>query len=193
MNVILLGQSWLASELLKQLVTTGRPPAAVCPDQPEDRLGITARGFGLPVIPFGDVPVCDLILAAHCHRFIPAETRALARHGVLAYHPSLLPRHRGRDAVVWTISFREAITGGTTYWMDDGADTGPIEEQRWCHVARDDTPASLWRRSLGPMGLEMMLDAVRRLEAGIAPRRTPQPEEYATWEPALKRPALKQG
>ncbi len=191
MNVVLLGQSWLATEVLKRLVTTGRPPVAVCPDHTGDRLETVARGFGLRIVALEDIPRCDVILAAHCHRFIPAKTQALAKHGVLAYHPSLLPRHRGRDAVIWTIAFRDAITGGTTYWMDDGADTGPIEEQRWCHVAKDDTPASLWRRSLGPMGIDMILDAVRRLEAGIAPKCALQPEEYATWEPSLKRPPLK--
>lgn len=191
MRVIILGQKWLAAEALKALATTGRPPVGVCPDVPGDRLEVAARGLGVPVLGPDELPECDLFLAAHCHRYIPSGTRALARHGVLAYHPSLLPRHRGRDSIAWTIAFGDPVTGGTTYWMDDGADTGPIEEQRWCHVAGGDTPASLWRRSLGPMGVEMLLDGVRRLEAGVAPRRLPQPEEYATWEPSLSRAPLR--
>jgi len=46
----------------------------------------------------------------------------------LAYLSSLLPRHRGRDAVLWDIHMKESINGGILYWMDDGADKGNIEK-----------------------------------------------------------------
>ena len=60
--------------------------------------------------------------------------RARFRLGVLAYHPSLLPAHRGRDATRWAIHMLERVTGGTVYWMDDGVDTCPLEAQDFCHI-----------------------------------------------------------
>ena len=191
MNIVLIGQKWLCMQVLYGLVKAGLPPAAVLPDATGGSLENAASGLGIPVMGFGDAPGCDLMLAAHCHRFIPAPVRERSRLGVLAYHPSLLPRHRGRDAIHWTLAMGDPIAGGTTYWMDDGADTGPMESQDWCHVAKDDTPATLWRRALGPMGVRMLLADAMRLASGAHPARRPQDEAFATWEPALSRPALK--
>jgi methionyl-tRNA formyltransferase len=98
-------------------------------------------------------------------------------------HPSLLPRHRGRDAVVWAVHMRDQVTGGTAYWLDDGADTGDIAAQDWCWVKPGDTAEALWRRELAPMGLRLLSGVLTRLDAGEVPR-TPQDPDMATWEPA---------
>ena len=110
--------------------------------------------------------------------------------GGLAYHPSLLPRHRGRDAVRWTIAMREPIAGGSVYWMDEGADTGPIEAQGWCHVLPGEDAAALWRRELAPMGVRLLVQAVSRLAGGKKPLAVPQDERVATGEPAFTRQRL---
>jgi methionyl-tRNA formyltransferase len=125
----------------------------------------------------------DLILCAHAHVFVTASARQKARLGALGYHPSLLPRHRGRDAIVWTLHMGDLVAGGSAYWLDDGADTGDIAAQDWCWVKPCDTPDGLWRRELGPIGLRLLGDVLKRLDAGEVPRR-PQDEAVATWEPA---------
>ena len=126
----------------------------------------------------------DVILCAHAHIFIPGAARLAAKFGALGYHPSLLPRHRGRDAVRWAIHMGDVVTGGTCYWMDDGADTGPIAAQDWCWIRPGDTPEVLWRRDLGPMGLRLFGQTLAALDEG---RRVAgdQPIELATWEPAF--------
>ena len=125
----------------------------------------------------------DLILCAHAHIFVTPEARQKARFGALGYHPSLLPRHRGRDAIVWTLHMRDLVAGGTAYWLDDGADTGDIAAQDWCWVKPGETPEGLWRGELAPMGLRLLRDVLARLDAGEAPRM-PQDPTMATWEPA---------
>lgn len=47
---------------------------------------------------------------------------------------------------------RNPIAGGAVYWMDDGADTGNIAAQDWCHVFPTDDARTLWRRDLAPDG-----------------------------------------
>lgn len=191
MRVVIFGQKWLAVEVLKVLLAMPRVTVtAVCPDANSGRLTGAAEAAGVPILSMQDLPCCDLGVAAHCQRYIPAEVRARCGLGVLAYHPSLLPRHRGRDAVHWTVTMRDPVAGGTVYWMDDGADTGPLEKQDWCHVLPGDTPGEIWRRELAPMGVRLLTECVDRLASGARPSAARQDERAATWEPAMIRTKL---
>ena len=191
MKIVLFGQKWLAVEVLRELLRLpGVEISAVCPDTEQDRLAAEARQRGIPVVGMSAVPACDMAVAAYCQKYIPAGVRARCGLGVLAYHPSLLPRHRGRDAVRWSIAMRDPVAGGSVYWMDDGADTGPIEAQDWCHVLPGEDAAALWRRVLAPMGVRLLVQAVARLTKGEKPLARPQDEHAATWEPAFTRQRL---
>ena len=75
--------------------------------------------------------------------------------------------------------------------MGDGVDTGDTVCQDWCHVLPDDTPQSLWRRSLGPMGVLLLTQAVKWLARDGILHTMRQDERCATWEPALAREPLK--
>lgn len=195
MRVVIVGQQWLACELLRLVQHRGDIVVAVIAPA-GDRLQAAAEGSSVPVVACGrkvtgaDIPAgTDIILAAHAHVFIDAGARAAARYGALGYHPSLLPRHRGRDALRWALHMREAVTGGTVYWMDDGADTGPIAAQEWCHIRPDDDARSLWRRELAPIGLALFGRVLAELDAGIVTAR-PQLADLASWEPAFSRRQL---
>ena len=85
----------------------------------------------------------DVIVAAHSHDFISGRVRSRAKYGAIGYHPSLLPRHRGRDAIEWALRFGDPISGGTVYWLGETMDGGPIAAQDWCWVRRGDTAAAL--------------------------------------------------
>lgn len=203
MRVVLVGQKWLAVQLLERCLAMGIEVAQVIAPEPQpgaapDSLERAASDLGVPVCRAGrsvraeQVPSCDVILAAHAHSFIGAAARAKARLGALGYHPSLLPRHRGRDAIHWAVHMREPVTGGSLYWMDDGADTGPVVAQSWCHIRPGDTAAALWRRDLAPMGLALFDQVLARLASGDPCRGVVQDPELATWEPAWQPRALAQ-
>jgi methionyl-tRNA formyltransferase len=200
MRVVIIGQKWLAAELLALCTALGVVVVqVVTPDLGEarqDALERAAAQLGISVhrvsghIDHCRIQPCDLLLVANAHTFISSEVRSKALLGALAYHPSLLPRHRGRDAVRWAIHMRESVTGGTLYWLDDGVDTGPVVAQQWCHIRPGDTPAALWRRELGPLGLRLFDDVLRRLLNGDACKGHPQDQELATWEPSWNRSKL---
>ena len=194
MKIVLFGQKWLAAEVLKAITALpGVDVVTVCPDtETPDVLRRAAFELGIPSSRNMDaLPRCDMAVAAHCQRYIPTAVRSRCGLGVLAYPPSLLPRHRGRDAVKWAVAMRDPITGGTVYWMDDGADTGPIEAQEWCHVLPGETAPEVWRRSLAPIGVRLLTETVARLATGGRPRARPQDERIATWEPAFTTRKLK--
>lgn len=192
MRVMIVGQKWFGAEVLRLCLARGDDVAAVSAPRVDDRLAAMATDAGVPLcqvdrrldaawVPEG----LDLILCAHAHVFITRDARQKARLGALGYHPSLLPRHRGRDAIHWAIHMRDLVTGGTAYWLDDGADTGDIAAQDWCWINPNDTPDELWRRELAPMGLRLLAGVLASLDAGLTTRR-PQPPVAATWEPAFK-------
>lgn len=131
----------------------------------------------------------DLIICAHSHDFIGQRTRLKARLGAIGYHPSLLPLHRGRDAVRWAIKMGDRVTGGSLYWLTDNVDAGPIAAQGWCFIRPDDTPEELWRRELFPLGLTLMEKALRDLLRGVIVA-VPQDEKLASWEPSFDRAPL---
>jgi methionyl-tRNA formyltransferase len=45
--------------------------------------------------------------------------------GIVGYHPSFLPRLRGRAVIPWTILLGVPSTGGTLFWIDDEQRGGP--------------------------------------------------------------------
>lgn len=190
MRVSIIGQRWLGATAADAFRGAGHTLVAVVAPSADDRLARAGSAAGARVVvsrrpraqDLGDG--VDLVVCAHAHAFVDAGVRSAARLGAIGYHPSLLPRHRGRDAIEWALRFRDPITGGTVYQLDDGADTGLVLLQDWCWIGPLDTAESLWRRELGPMGVRLLLAAAEGLADGLLVGR-PQRPDVATWEPAL--------
>ncbi len=190
MRILIAGQKRFGRAVLELLRRRGDDIAAVsCPESEEDSLHIGAMNYRLPVLPSKLTasmvpPGVDLIIAAHCHSFLSAATRSKAELGALGFHPSLLPRHRGRSAVEWAIRMQEPVTGGSLYWMDDTVDGGPIAAQDWCFIPPSISPSELWRDHIMPIGLRLFSQVL-----SLADQRKivaePQEVSIATWEPAI--------
>lgn len=126
----------------------------------------------------------DVIVAAHSHAFIGRQTRARARVAAIGYHPSLLPLHRGRDAIRWTIRDGDRATGGSVYHLTERTDGGPIAAQEHVLVPPGSTAESLWREHLAPLGVRLLLRVIDDLANDVR-IEVPQDEALATWEPAM--------
>lgn len=126
----------------------------------------------------------EVIVAAHSHAFIGRKTRARASVATIGYHPSLLPLHRGRDAIRWTIRDDDRVTGGTVYHLTQRTDGGPIAAQEHVLVPRQATAESLWRELLAPLGVRLLLRVVEDLANGRNVQ-VEQDESVATWEPSM--------
>lgn len=206
MNIFITGQKSFGKAVYLALKEDGHNIVGVAP-APQvkyyDKLHGIALRYNTPVVCDGKsltsdkIPDnTDLIVSAHSHWYVSDKAVAKARLGGIGYHPSLLPRHRGRDAVRWTIACGDPIAGGSIYWLDKAVDGGPILLQRHIHVGRSWDYHKLWKM-LFPHGVQMVRDAVAMLARGehIA---EPQDEQFATWEPPfepnarLHRPELPQ-
>ena len=190
MRILIAGKKRFGRSVLDLLSRSGHEIAAVsCPNQDADPLFAAAIDARLPVLPerltASMVPDrTDLIVAAHCHSYLSAATRNRAGLGALGFHPSLLPRHRGRSAIEWAIRMRDPITGGTAYWMNETVDGGPIAAQEWCFIPDGISARDLWRETIMPIGLRLISRAVELAATGRIVA-TPQNTSLATWEPAI--------
>lgn len=198
MNVLIAGQKWFGAETFRALrALPGVEVVAVCaPVDGEDRLAGQAGLYGVPLIPAGSLSAqtmpggVDLIVAAHSHDFIGERTRQRARWGGIGYHPSLLPLHRGRDAVRWAVRMRERVTGGTVYRLSNRVDGGSVLAQQHVFIRPDDTPEELWRRELAPLGVRLLSETAARFAESGYQHGEVQDEELATWEPSIGRPPM---
>jgi methionyl-tRNA formyltransferase len=195
MRVILAGQKSFGLAAYEMLLDAGHDVVGVWSPQRSDKLSDRATEDRLWVSTFQRTPKAvqmleaDLFVAAHSHDFISKQACAATGFGGMAYHPSLLPRHRGRDAVRWTIHMGDAVTGGSVYWLTDNVDGGPIAAQEHVLVRPGVDASTLWRTKLFPLGIQLLLDALDDIDRGVI-IEVPQDEACATWEPSWERPPL---
>lgn len=202
MRLVLIGQAAFGEAVLKALQEQGEEVVGVCaPATPEggrpDPLRATAEAAGLPVLPTRrlrrDQAVVqqyldlkpDLNVMAFVTDIIPESVLFAPPHQTIQYHPSLLPRHRGASAINWAIIQGDTTTGLTIFWPDAGIDTGPILLQRDVPIGPDDTVGSVYFNHLFPMGVEAMVESVRLVREGKAPR-IDQDHSQATYEPICR-------
>ncbi|XP_030893667.1 cytosolic 10-formyltetrahydrofolate dehydrogenase isoform X1 [Leptonychotes weddellii] len=210
MKIAVIGQSLFGQEVYCHLRKEGHEVVGVftVPDKDgkADPLGLEAEKDGVPVFKFPrwrvkgqalpDVVAkyqalgAELNVLPFCSQFIPMEVISAPCHGSIIYHPSLLPRHRGASAINWTLIHGDKKGGFTIFWADDGLDTGDLLLQKECEILPDDTVSTLYNRFLFPEGIKGMVQAVRLIAEGKAPR-LPQPEEGATYEGIQKKETAK--
>jgi methionyl-tRNA formyltransferase len=105
--------------------------------------------------------------------------------GCINVHGSLLPELRGAAPIQWAVIRGYRVTGVTTIFMDAGMDTGDMILKASVEIHPEDTAGALAAR-LAPLGAELLVETLRRLVLGTAPR-VPQDAALATYAPMLRR------
>ncbi len=130
---------------------------------------VTASPDALAVVAFG--------------RILTRRVLHAARHGAINLHFSLLPRFRGAAPVSWALASGEAVTGVTTFRIDEGLDTGDLLGQRQVLIAPGEHAPALLAR-LAATGATLLVETLAGLAAGSI-RPTPQDHDRATTAPIL--------
>lgn len=200
MKIFICGQKTFGREVLKALYNKGYEITGIAPP-PQEKYKDKMVGFamlkGIPIIsdcerlaskqiPDGT----DLVISAHSHWMISQKIIDKCTYGGIGFHPSLLPRHRGQDAVRWTVHMKDYITGGTIYKLGQKCDCGDIVLQKYLWVNPKWDYHKLWE-NLFPIGVEMVVEAVEMYDKykGMVPC-VEQNGKFATWEPSWERPRL---
>lgn len=95
----------------------------------------------------GDTPKTDLIIAAVGWMWVlsPWLVHRWIRR-IVNVHPSLLPKYPGAHAHREVLAAKDAESGMTIHYIDEGVDTGPILLQKTCPVLPTDTEETLKSR-----------------------------------------------
>ena len=200
MRIFICGQKTFGKEALKALLAEGHTITGIAPApqiKQKDKMVGVAMKANIPIISdcerltSSNIPDdTELVISAHSHWIISEQILKKCRYGGIGFHPSLLPRHRGQDAVRWTIHMGDAITGGTIYDLNSNkCDGGDIILQKMIFVDKSWSYHDLWHE-LFPLGIQMIVEAVNIIERG-EDIRAGQDERFATWEPSWERPRLK--
>src|SRR6202453_1437970 len=164
------GKAVLEAFLARHDTVSGVFCASENPCTAADPLRLAAEQLQIPVTQFGSLKTeearqtlraldADLGVMAYVLQFAPQEFATIPRHGMIQYHPSLLPRYRGPSSINWPIIRGDTHTGLTIFRPTDGLDEGPILLQKETPIGPDDTLGSVYFDRLFPMGISALQEA----------------------------------
>lgn len=195
LKVFISGQKRFGEEVLSLCLSEGYEVVGVCCPFGDKYIGRLASINEIPIIVSGslssdNMPTgVDIGITAHSFDYVGKRTRYAPKHGWIGYHPSLLPRHRGRSSIEWAIKMGDPVTGGTVFWLNGGIDRGDIAYQDWVWIPpimySDQKKGAkvLWHDELLPMGVELYKKALRDISNGIF-IKVPQRADVSTFEPS---------
>jgi methionyl-tRNA formyltransferase len=123
----------------------------------------------------------DAIFVVGWSQLVREDFIALAPGAVYGMHPTLLPRHRGRAPIPWTILSGLARTGVTLFEIvDPTADSGPIVGQVVVPVAPDETATTLFDK-LARAHVELVREFVSQRESGVVTKTPQDPSRASAW------------
>jgi methionyl-tRNA formyltransferase len=197
MRIAIIGQQDFGKAVLEAFLARGDTVAGVfcAPEKlgkAADPLRLAAQERNLPVFQLTSLKTpdacavlkeldADLGVMAYVLQFAPQQFVSMPRHGMIQYHPSKLPRHRGPSSINWPIIRGEPSTGITIFRPNDGLDEGPILVQKETPIGPDDTVGSIYFDRLFPMGVAAMLEAADLVVQGRASEHV-QDESQASYE-----------
>ena len=203
LNIVFMGTPDFAKESLEAIYNEGHNIIAVItnPDRPKGR---GMKMIASPVKEYAlekNIPVLqpekiseiketlvqinpDLFCVVAYGKILPKDILEIPKLGSINVHGSLLPKYRGAAPIQWAVLNGEKITGITTMYMDEGMDTGDIILKKEVEIGEDETTGELWKR-LSKIGGELLIDTVKQIEEGTAPRE-PQGPDF-TMAPMLRK------
>ncbi|WP_017326656.1 methionyl-tRNA formyltransferase [Synechococcus sp. PCC 7336] len=127
----------------------------------------------------------DVFVVVAYGQILSPQVLAMPRLGCVNVHGSLLPAYRGAAPIQWAIANGETETGITTILMDAGMDKGDMLLKTAVPIDPNCTAPEL-ADTLAPLGAELLVETLLKLEAGaLTPE--PQQEELATYAPLLQK------
>jgi len=117
----------------------------------------------------------DLVICVGWPNLLPTDVLTAAPDGVIGYHPTYLPKNRGRHPIIWALALGLEETASTFFRMDEGADSGPIASQVQVSIGPDDDAATLYARLLY-VAKRQIVEVVNGFAAGTL---TLQPQNEA--------------
>jgi methionyl-tRNA formyltransferase len=187
MRLVMMGTGPFAAPTFRGLYDTRheilalvtQPPRAVHGQVQHNPMRQVAEEHGTPVLDPPDINAPseqarlaqlapDLFIVADYGQILAPTTLAIAPHGGINLHGSLLPKYRGAAPINWAIYNGERETGVTVIHMTPRVDAGPCLLQASTEIGPDETAPELETR-LAELGAPLVSQAMELLTTGQAP------------------------
>lgn len=112
-------------------------------------------------------------------KIIPDDIIQIFPHGIVNFHPSMLPVYRGPSPIETAIMHGDSFTGLTLMALSKDMDAGDIYYQEKVTISPDDTAEQLYER-FGQRGAELMVDKLAQIVTGQI-TGTPQDDNLAIY------------
>lgn len=109
-------------------------------------------------------------------RMLPEAVWKMPKLGTFNLHASLLPQYRGAAPINWAIINGEAVTGVTTFFIDEKIDTGAMILKEQLEIGPDETAGELHDR-LMELGKDAVVKTLTLIETGQAEMTTQPVDE----------------
>src|ERR1700732_2838246 len=197
MRIVIVGQQAFGKAVLDAFVARGDTIAGVfaAPEKPGSRpdpLVVAAEEKKFPGHRFPKYSApealdalkafeADIGIMAYVLLLAPPEFCAIPKHGMIQFHPSLLPLHRGPASIPWAIIRGRSETGLTIFRPTPGLDEGPVMLQKRVPIGPDATAGSLYFDKIFQFGVSALVEAADLVVSGRATEST-QDESRGTYE-----------
>ena len=198
MKIVLLGSDRISQAALVSTCAAGHIPELVVTSPKNSKdistqtidLEPVAKRYGVPVLHTDQVNSVetiqhltaikpDLVLVMGWPEKCSSAFLAIPRIGCLGFHPSALPRLRGRSVISWTVLLEEKDIGSSIFWLSDDICAGPIAAQaRYAINPETITAGELHDRALRAI-TGLLPPLIDQISVGNVPRE-PQPQAGAS-------------
>lgn len=105
----------------------------------------------------------DLIICCGWSQIIKKNILKVPTFGCIGYHPSDLPRNRGRSPIIWTIFLGLKFCGSTFFKMTEEADKGKILSKKKIKIQRNDDATIIYNK-LCLIGTKQIHEAIKKIK-----------------------------
>lgn len=144
-----------------------------------------ALNYGDGMLTAGDVATIrqlrpDLIYEVGWSQLLPPELLTIPALGTVGMHCSLLPKHRGRAPIPWSIIHGLTRSGMTLFYLTGDADRGDIVGQEAFAIGPHDTAADVYGKAV-VAAVTLIGRYHPQLAGGVAPRIRQDPARSDYW------------
>lgn len=121
----------------------------------------------------------DYIFVIGLSQIIKKELIDIPKQFVIGFHPTALPRYRGRAALPWEILLREKESSATFFQIDQGMDSGNILFQEKYTIESMDYAFDVYRKVVEALAIALRKNIYKLLNGEIIPQ--PQSEKGSSY------------
>lgn len=88
----------------------------------------------------------NLIFCIGWNELIKKEILRIPSNGVIGYHPSDLPKNRGRHPIIWSLVLGLNNIGSSFYFMDEKADNGRVISKKMLKLTKNSNAYTVYKQ-----------------------------------------------